>query len=188
MPRDVALERLVGFHVRGGHFEFSKDFAERDTGLEGEEPPSIARTYVAPRPDATFATAPGDLAVAFLNAVRAGDDVAVDLVSRLAEAVLDETGARLATTVLEGGPLSIMRAIRLAEHVLSARDPCCRAGVRRVARGTVRAPVPRRPSGEQFAWLPREDTRSRHRKRSRHNPQLSAPRDGFHSRTNPERP
>jgi hypothetical protein len=57
-------------------------------------------------------------AVEFLRAVGAGDDRAVDLAARLAESLLEETGARLALSVLEGGPLAITRAIRLAEHVL----------------------------------------------------------------------
>ncbi len=58
------------------------------------------------------------LAVAFLEAVSAGDDRAVELAASLAEHTLEESGARLALSVLDGGPLSITRAIRLAEHVL----------------------------------------------------------------------
>jgi hypothetical protein len=61
----------------------------------------------------------GDVAVEFLAAVRAGDDAAADLALRLAERVIDASAARLALSVLEGGPLSITRAIRLAEHVLA---------------------------------------------------------------------
>jgi hypothetical protein len=57
-------------------------------------------------------------AVAFLRAVSAGDDRAVDLAAKLADCLLDESGTRLALSVLEGGPLSLTRAIRLAERVL----------------------------------------------------------------------
>jgi len=62
-------------------------------------------------------------AVAFLEAVRSGDDAAVELAARLAEQVLDASAARLALSVLEGGPLSITRAVRLAEHVLAGDAP-----------------------------------------------------------------
>ena len=62
-------------------------------------------------------------AVTFLEAVRAGDDAAVELAVRLADQVLDASAGRLALSVLEGGPLSITRAVRLAEHVLAAEAP-----------------------------------------------------------------
>jgi hypothetical protein len=89
---------------------------ERDTGLEGTDPPSTTPACAIARPDAT---APVAIAVEFLEAVRAGDDRAVDLAARLAETVLDTSAAYLAMSVTEGGPLAITRAIRLAEHVLS---------------------------------------------------------------------
>jgi hypothetical protein len=58
--------------------------------------------------------------------VRVGDDRAVDLAARLAELVLNASGAQLALAVLEGGPLIVTRAIRLAEHVLSSRTRAAR--------------------------------------------------------------
>jgi len=70
-----------------------------------------------------MAGSPGEVrasAVEFLLAVRAGDDVALELATRLAETLLEASGARLALQVLEGGALSVTRAIRLAEHVLAA--------------------------------------------------------------------
>jgi hypothetical protein len=93
---------------------------ERDTGLEDADPPSTSAALQAPRPAATFRANPSELAFEFLAAVRGGDDRAVDLAARLAEGVLEASAARLALSVLEGGPLSITRAIRLAEHVLAA--------------------------------------------------------------------
>jgi hypothetical protein len=62
-------------------------------------------------------------AVEFLEAVSVGDDGAVALAARLAEQLLDHTSARLALAVLEGGPLAITRAIRLAEHVVKVLAP-----------------------------------------------------------------
>jgi hypothetical protein len=71
---------------------------------------------------------PSQLADAFLTAVGAGDDRAAQLAMALADAVLDASGARLAVSVLEGGPLIITRAIRLAEDVLSRRGNAAKAG------------------------------------------------------------
>ena len=71
-----------------------------------------------PGPRETFADASAR-AIALLRAVRAGDDCAVRLAAELAELVLTVSGARLALEVLERGPFTITRAIRLAEHVLS---------------------------------------------------------------------
>jgi hypothetical protein len=67
-------------------------------------------------------TAVGAAAVEFLTAVRAGEDRAVDLAERLANAVLDASGARLALEVLQGGPLTVTRAIRLAEQLLAGGE------------------------------------------------------------------
>jgi hypothetical protein len=44
-------------------------------------------------------------ALEFLQAVGAGEDRAVELAATLATRLLEETGARLALSVLEGGPL-----------------------------------------------------------------------------------
>lgn len=63
---------------------------------------------------------PSALAEAFLRAVAAGDDTAVPLATALADAVLEATGAKLAQSVLDAGPLTVTRAIRLAELVLTA--------------------------------------------------------------------
>jgi hypothetical protein len=72
---------------------------------------------------------PSVLADEFLRAVGAGDDRAAELAADLANAVLEASGARLALSVLEGGALTVTRAIRLAEKVLSSHvDPAC-AGV-----------------------------------------------------------
>jgi hypothetical protein len=60
------------------------------------------------------------LAEAFLRAVAAGDDASVPLAIALADAVLEATGAKLAQAVLDAGPLTVTRAIRLAEVVLTA--------------------------------------------------------------------
>jgi len=68
------------------------------------------------------------MALEFLTAVRAGDDRAVELAECLARVVLDASPARLALSVLEGGPLSVTRAIRLAEHVLSLPTLAAREG------------------------------------------------------------
>lgn len=65
---------------------------------------------------------PGALAEAFVRAVAEGDDGALELATALADAVLDASGAKLAQSVLEGGPLTITRAIRLAEFVLTSRS------------------------------------------------------------------
>jgi hypothetical protein len=102
--------------------EIPCNYRERDTGFEDAEPPSISRTSVASRPNATVVDIDA-LAIEFLTAVRSGDDRAVGLASRLAEVVLDASSGRLALTVLEGGALTITRAIRLAEHVLSVSAP-----------------------------------------------------------------
>jgi hypothetical protein len=105
-----------------GVSEIRSDYGERDTGFEDAEPPSISQNSVASRPNATVVDIDA-LAIEFLTAVRSGDDRAVGLASRLAEVVLDASSARLALTVLEGGALTITRAIRLAEHVLSVSAP-----------------------------------------------------------------
>jgi hypothetical protein len=68
------------------------------------------------------------LADEFLAAVTAGDDGAAALATSLANAVLERSGARLALSVLDGGALTITRAIRLAEYVLSQKGNAARAG------------------------------------------------------------
>jgi hypothetical protein len=74
-------------------------------------------------PDAAICSAgqqePGSIAEAFLRAVATGDDRAVPLATALADAVLHATGAKLALSVRDGGPLTVTRAIRLAELVLT---------------------------------------------------------------------
>ena len=67
-------------------------------------------------------------AEAFVGAVAAGDDGALKLATALAEAVLEGTGAKLAQSVLDGGPLTITRAIRLAELVLTLRGAAEKVG------------------------------------------------------------
>jgi hypothetical protein len=95
------------------------DFQGSGTRVSKEfEPPKSSSSSVAPRPLVTAAHDARAQALEFLTAVRAGDDRAVDLAVRLADLVLDMSGARLALEVLEGGSLSITRAIRLAERVL----------------------------------------------------------------------
>jgi len=49
----------------------------------------------------------------------------------LADAVLEVSGARLAQSVLDGGPLTITRAIRLAELVLTWRVAAAKVGAPR---------------------------------------------------------
>jgi hypothetical protein len=71
---------------------------------------------------------PSALADAFLRAVSAGDDRATDLAAALAQAVVDASGVTLALGVLEGGPLALTRAIRLAEQVLSRHAKAARTG------------------------------------------------------------
>jgi len=71
---------------------------------------------------------PGALATAFLRAVAAGDDGAVPLAVALADSVLDASGVKVAQSVLEGGPLALTRAIRLAELVLTGRRQAEKAG------------------------------------------------------------
>lgn len=83
-------------------------------------------------PDAAICSArqlePGVLAEAFLRAVAAGDDGSLELATALADAVLDANGAKLAQSVLEGGPLTIARAIRLAELVFTWRSVAGKVG------------------------------------------------------------
>ena len=71
---------------------------------------------------------PGALAEEFLRAVATGEDEAATLATALAEAVLDASGAKLALGVLNGGPLTITRAIRLAELVLTSRNATVKVG------------------------------------------------------------
>jgi hypothetical protein len=71
---------------------------------------------------------PGALAEALLRAVAVGDDGAVALAIALADAVLDASGVKVAQSVLEGGPLTLTRAIRLAELVLARRRQTEKAG------------------------------------------------------------
>ena len=66
-------------------------------------------------------------AVAFLSAARAGEDRAVDLAVPLAQLVLGAEPVQLAQGVLEGGPLVVTRAVRLAEHILAETAPGVRA-------------------------------------------------------------
>jgi hypothetical protein len=63
-----------------------------------------------------------------LRAVAVGDDGAVALAIALADAVLDASGVKVAQSVLEGGPLTLTRAIRLAELVLARRRQTEKAG------------------------------------------------------------
>jgi hypothetical protein len=70
----------------------------------------------------------GVLAEAFLCAVAAGDDQAVAFATALAGAVLETPVVKLAHSVLEGGPLTVTCAIRLAELVLASRSPGATAG------------------------------------------------------------
>jgi hypothetical protein len=58
--------------------------------------------------------------VAFLEAVSAGDDRAVELATKLADLVLDASGARLALATLEGGPLTRRTAPPLFEGCVIA--------------------------------------------------------------------
>jgi hypothetical protein len=57
-------------------------------------------------------------AAELLEATARGEDRAGVLAFDLARRVLDELGGALASSVLEGGPLTIVRAVRLAELVL----------------------------------------------------------------------
>jgi hypothetical protein len=59
----------------------------------------------------------------------AGDDEAVPLAIELAHAVLDASEAKIAQSVLDGGPLTLTRAIRLAELVLTGRSAAGKVGV-----------------------------------------------------------
>ncbi len=90
--------------------------------------------FGAEQPDQEFRQIPADAAIcsarqqepdalaeSFLRAVAAGDDGAVALALALADSVLDASGVKLAQSVLEGGPLALTRAIRLAELVLAGR-------------------------------------------------------------------
>lgn len=72
---------------------------------------------------------PGELAEAFLRAVATGDDGAVPLAIAVADSVLAASGVKLAQSVLEGGPLTLTRAIRLAELILGGRTVDGKAGV-----------------------------------------------------------
>ena len=94
--------------------------AGNSAGALGQEGSQDARNGHDSRAGGGFA---GDdlrsAAVAFLSAVRSGDDRAVDLAARLAKLVLGAEAVKLAQGVLEGGSLVVTRAIRLAEHVLS---------------------------------------------------------------------
>jgi len=94
--------------------------------------PRQIEEFVAEQPSAEFREIPADAAIcsagqqgpgaiaeAFLRAVASGDDGAVSLAIALADAVLDASGAKLAQSVLDGGPLTVTRAIRLAELVLT---------------------------------------------------------------------
>jgi hypothetical protein len=84
-------------------------------------------------PDAAICSArqqdPSVLAAEFLRAVAAGDDAAVELATAFADAVLEASGAKLAQSVLDGGPLTITRAIRLAELVVTWRSTAGKVGV-----------------------------------------------------------
>jgi hypothetical protein len=71
---------------------------------------------------------PAAVAEKFLRAVATGEDEAVTLATALAEAFLDASGAKLAQSVLDGGPLTITRAIRLAELVLTSRNATAKVG------------------------------------------------------------
>jgi hypothetical protein len=71
---------------------------------------------------------PSAMAAAFVRAVAVGDDGAVALATALADAILEATGAKLALSVLDGGPLTITRAIRLAELVLALRGATEKVG------------------------------------------------------------
>lgn len=68
------------------------------------------------------------LAEAFLRAVAAGDDGAVALAAALAESVLGAGEVKAAQSVLEGGPLAVTRAIRLAELILAGRSQAGKVG------------------------------------------------------------
>ncbi|MGH7436093.1 MAG: hypothetical protein ACRENE_10510 [Polyangiaceae bacterium] len=57
-------------------------------------------------------------AAELLEATAGGEDRAGELAFELARRVLDELGGSLASSVLEGGPLTIVRAVRLADLVL----------------------------------------------------------------------
>ena len=98
---------------------------------------ALGETEIGPEfreipPDAAICSAgqqePDALAEAFLRAVAAGHDEAVPLATALANSVLDARGVKVAQSVLEGGPLTLTRAIRLAELVLTGRAPAAKAG------------------------------------------------------------
>jgi hypothetical protein len=98
---------------------------------EGDE--AHPRTEFLEMPSDTASCSAGQqnlsaIAEALVRAVAAGDDVAVELANALADAVLEGTGAKLALSVLDGGPLTITRAIRLAEQVLTLRCAAGKAG------------------------------------------------------------
>jgi hypothetical protein len=101
--------------------EVAPDGIARQVEALGEAQPP--REFSEIPPDAVICSArqrdPGALAEAFLRAVAVGDDGAVSLATALADAVLEASGAKLAQSVLDGGPLTITRAIRLAELVLT---------------------------------------------------------------------
>jgi hypothetical protein len=71
---------------------------------------------------------PCAIASDLLTAVRDGDDRAAEVAKDLAYAVLAAGTSRLARSVLEGGPLTITRAIRLAEEALSRPHRARRSG------------------------------------------------------------
>lgn len=66
-------------------------------------------------------------AVALLQAARAGEDRSLELANALAAEVLAHPAVALAFEVLAGGPLTIARAIRLAELVLAGHREQCPA-------------------------------------------------------------
>lgn len=113
--------------MKSGQEEASPGIARQSEELGTEQPYAEFREIP---PDAAICSArqqePGALAEGLLLAVAAGDDGAVALACALADAVLEASGAKLAQSVLDGGPLAITRAIRLAELVLAWRGVASR--------------------------------------------------------------
>ncbi len=65
----------------------------------------------------------GEVATALLRATAEGDgERAAELAAELARAVLDAPATVLARQILEGGPLAITRALRLADAVLATES------------------------------------------------------------------
>jgi hypothetical protein len=127
----------------------------RSRGSQGDAGSSPEASHVQPISSPPTGARGDDLyarAVGFLEAVSAAEDRAVELAAGLGDVVLDASGARLALAVLEGGPLTITRAVRLARRVMLAQAQrrgllyrLPRAGQASGRRSAVRSTIRSRP-------------------------------------------